>query len=276
MSFDTNPVHTIVKNVFSVFLEREVVITIILPSDYDRSKRYPLVLFNDGQDFEGLGMASILTDLQSTGESDPVLVVGIHANDNRIFEYGVAAEADYAGRGNRANATSDFVVRELIPHLHADYNILQERITYAGFSLGGLMALAIVWNNPQIFAKAGIFSGALWWRKRALHDDYSDSDRIMHAQLRNASVKPDLQFWFQCGSLDEYDDRDGDGVIDSIQDTLECIAELEKKGYTWNRDVFYTEIAFGEHNLKTWSEALPGFLRWASDNKAGCKKKTEN
>ena len=48
----------------------------------------------------------------------------------------------------------------------------------------------------------------------------------------------------------------------------ECIAELEKKGYAWNRDVFYTEIAFGEHNLKTWSEALPGFLRWASENKA--------
>ncbi|MCF2497568.1 alpha/beta hydrolase [Dyadobacter chenhuakuii] len=265
MSFDTNPVHTIVNHVFSVFLEREVVITIILPADYDRSKHYPLVLFNDGQDFEGLGMASILTDLLSDGEFGPVLIVGIHANENRIFEYGVAAEADYAGRGDRANATSDFVVKELIPHLHAEYNISQERIAYGGFSLGGLMALDIVWNNPQIFAKAGIFSGALWWRRRALNDDYSDSDRIMHAQLRNASVKPDLKFWFQCGSLDEYDDRDGDGVIDSIQDTLECIAELEKKGYAWNRDVFYTEIAFGEHNLKTWSEALPGFLRWASE-----------
>ncbi|MCF2490888.1 esterase family protein [Dyadobacter sp. CY347] len=264
MSFATDPVQSITKNVFSVSLEREVVVTILLPKDFGPSQAYPLILFNDGQDFEGLGLAQTLADLQSSREIDPVLIVGIHANDNRIYEYGVAAEADYAGRGNRAEATSRFVVQELIPHLNEAYNVVKERITYAGFSLGGLMAMDIVWNNPQIFSKAGIFSGALWWRKRALHDDYNDSDRIMHAQLRNAETKPDLKFWFQCGSLDEYDDRDGDGVIDSIQDTLECIAELERKGYAWNRDVFYKEIAFGEHNLKTWSEALPDFLRWVS------------
>ena len=192
----------------------------------------------------------------------PALIVGIHANDARIFEYGIAAEADYAGRGDKAQKTTDFVLNELLLFLNENYNI-QEGIVYAGFSLGGLMALDAVWNHPEIFSKAGVFSGALWWRRTALNDNYHDYDRIMHAQLRNSNRKAGLKFWFQCGSLDEYDDRDGDGVIDSIQDTLECIAELERKGYAWNQDVCYTEIELGEHNPDTWSKVLPAFLSWA-------------
>lgn len=225
------------------------------------------MLFNDGQDFEALAIARVAQQLQATGETAPFLIAGIHANENRIYEYGIAAEADYAGRGNRAGATSNFVTKELLPFLNTDYHVAKEDVVYAGFSLGGLMALDIVWNNPDIFSKAGVFSGSLWWRRRALHDGYYDSDRIMHTQLSNANTKPDLKFWFQCGSLDEYDDRDGDGVIDSIQDTLECIATLERKGYAWNRDVFYKEIALGEHNLNTWSKALPDFFKWAFSEK---------
>ncbi|MCF2506168.1 esterase family protein [Dyadobacter sp. CY107] len=267
MSFSHKPVFPIARKVFSVFLEREVTLSVIQPINFDPACAYPLVLFNDGQDFEGLGMSQIISQLQSDGEIDPVLVVGIHANYDRIYEYGVAAEADYAGRGNRAGATSDFVTKELLPFINDEYHVARDHIVYAGFSLGGLMALDIVWNNPGIFSKTGVFSGALWWRKRALHDGYDDSDRIMHTQLRHGEVKQNLKFWFQCGSLDEYDDRDGDGVIDSIQDTLECIAILEKKGYAWNREVFYKEIALGEHNLDTWSEALPDFFKWAFSEK---------
>ena len=256
------PILLITQNVLSISLERDVVISILIPNDFHSSKAYPLILFNDGQDFERLRMSEIVGEMLHSGEIPPALIVGIHANDARIFEYGIAAEADYAGRGDKAQKTTDFVLNELLLFLNENYNI-QEGIVYAGFSLGGLMALDAVWNHPEIFSKAGVFSGALWWRRTALNDNYHDYDRIMHAQLRNSNRRGGLKFWFQCGSLDEYDDRDGDGVIDSIQDTLECIAELERKGYAWNRDVCYTEIELGEHNLDTWSKALPAFLSWA-------------
>ncbi|MCE7068462.1 esterase family protein [Dyadobacter sp. CY326] len=252
----------ITKNLFSLSLEREVVISIIPPINFNPDMAYKLVLFNDGQDFDRLRMEAIAGEMQLANEVPPMLIVGIHANDERIFEYGVAAEADYAGRGNKAGRTTSFVVNELLPSLLTDYRI-QEGIVYAGFSLGGLMALDAVWNNPETFSKAGVFSGSLWWRRTALNDGYQHYDRIMHAHIASSARKNGLGFWFQCGSLDEYDDRDGDGVIDSIQDTLECIAELEKKGYVWNRDVFYTEIEMGEHNPETWSAALPAFFKWA-------------
>jgi enterochelin esterase-like enzyme len=252
------------RSILSAFLHREVTLSVLLPIDYNPDRTYPLQLFNDGQDFGALRLADTLKALQSTRQITPAVVVGIHANHDRLSEYGVAARPDYAGRGDKASSTTAFVLKELLPFLKQEYHVDVTGITYAGFSLGGLMALDVVLNHPQIFTNAGVFSGSLWWRRKALTEGYCDSDRIMHEQIRNAVKKPGLKFWFQCGTLDESDDRDGDGVIDSIQDTLECISALERAGYGWGRDVFYTEVHNGYHNPETWSAILPDFLKWAS------------
>lgn len=250
---------------YSVFLGREVTVTILLPAGHQASERYPLVLFNDGQDFEALQMAATAAALQSAGKMVPSVIVGIHANHARIHEYGIARQPDYTGRGDKAGATSSFVVHELVPHLAEHYHTKEHGNTYAGCSLGGLMAFDVVWNYPEIFSKAGVFSGSLWWRQKALSEGYSEADRIMHRQIRETERTSPVQCWFQCGTWDEYDDRDGDGVIDSIQDTLECIAELERKGYKWGKDIRYLEVKEGMHNPDTWAKALPDFLAWVSE-----------
>ena len=251
------------QRIFSAHIEREVTISIILPQDYSSFNTYTLLLINDGQDFLALGIENILRELQINNTIHPIIVAGLHAGPNRIYEYGTSNQPDYANRGNKAGNTRDFILYELLPYLRKSYSFEENKIVYAGFSLGGLMALDIAWNQPDIFAKTAVFSGALWWRKKAIEDGYDDADRIMHAQIRNSVNKPDLKFWFQCGGKDETDDRDGDGIIDSIQDTLECIAELERKGYAWNKDISYLEMPHGEHNIPTWSLALPQFLVWA-------------
>lgn len=267
MNLTRHPVTSFDISLYSSFLGREVVLSVVLPPDdsdvQPRGGTCPVLLFNDGQDFGALKIKDILTEMNGAGSINPFLTIGIHAGQDRIYEYGTAAQPDYAGRGNKAGLTTSFILMELIPFLKDNFEIETEGITYAGFSLGGLMALDIAWNHPGIFSKVGVFSGSLWWRSRSLSEGYRNSDRIMHAQIRNLPFKPALKFWFQCGSRDEYDDRDCDGIIDSIQDTLECIAELERKGYAWNRDVFYHEIKNGEHNVQTWSSALPRFLSWA-------------
>lgn len=251
------------QSISSLFLHREILISVKLPIHYNEAVQYPLLLINDGQDFEALRINHILTDLQINDIIEPIIVVGIHAGTDRLQEYGTVCKPDYAHRGSKAGATTDFVLKELLQFLSDHYPVDITNITYAGFSLGGLMALDMTWNHPDIFSKAGIFSGALWWRQKALDAGYKDADRIMHEQIRNSSLKPDLKFWFQTGTNDETDDRDQDGIIDSIQDTLECIAELERKGFVWGKDIKYCETRGGEHNPETWSREMPDFLIWA-------------
>ncbi|HRG08691.1 MAG TPA: esterase family protein, partial [Cyclobacteriaceae bacterium] len=65
------------------------------------------------------------------------------------------------------------------------------------------------------------------------------------------------------GLLDEQSDRNKNSVIDSIDDTLDLIVELTKKGYRPFHDIHYLELPQGAHDLPTWGRALPEFLKWA-------------
>ncbi len=63
--------------------------------------------------------------------------------------------------------------------------------------------------------------------------------------------------------MDETQDRNNNGIIDSIDDTLDLIKDLEAKGYDKTKDIFYYEMPNGHHDMPTWGKALPVFLKWA-------------
>ena len=108
-----------------------------------------------------------------------------------------------------------------------------------------------------------MFSGSLWWRSKDLHQGYNEhTDRIMHKLIRQGQFKPGLKFYFTTGSLDEKMDRNSNGIIDSIDDTLGLIEELEKKGYKNEGDIHYINYEDGKHDVKTWGRAMPAFLKW--------------
>jgi len=126
------------------------------------------------------------------------------------------------------------------------------------------MALDIAWNHPQEFRRVGVFSGSLWWR--TVDQDESDFDekkhRIMHNQIRNGQYYPWLKFFFETGILDETADRNNNGIIDAIDDTLSLIDELVSIGYNRKEDIKYLELADGKHDIKTWGRAMGVFLKW--------------
>lgn len=72
-----------------------------------------------------------------------------------------------------------------------------------------------------------------------------------------------MKFWFQCGTLDETADRNQNGVIDAIDDTLDVIKELQEKGYSYPVDITYVQVEGGKHDLQTWAMVFPQFLEWA-------------
>lgn len=254
------------QKIHSKFLDRDVVYDVILPPDYElSSQKFKTLYMNDGQDLDALKMEEVLNTLYQNQEIPSFVLIAIHTNQNRIKEYGTAKMADYKGRGDLATKYNQFIINELIKEITQKYKVSTSKDDnyFCGFSLGGLSAMDIVWNNPDLFSKVGVFSGSFWWRKKAYEDGYDDhNDRIMHVLVREKSKNEGQKFWFECGTNDEKDDRNGNGIIDSIDDTLDLIRELENKGYKRETDVIYHEVEGGEHNQKTWSEAMPVFLKW--------------
>ncbi|HTR27777.1 MAG TPA: alpha/beta hydrolase-fold protein [Puia sp.] len=224
-----------------------------------------LLLINDGQELGRMGLAGILEELDGRGGLGPLLCVGIHAGAARKMEYGTAGRADYQGWGKLAGAYSRFVMEELIPAVRLRYGVASfKEKAFAGFSLGALSAMDIVWRNPREFARVGCFSGSFWWRTKDKSDPAYDEarDRIMHEEVRKGGYYPWLKFFFECGTADEQEDRNHNGVIDSIDDTQDLIAELVRKGYDGASAIRYLEIADGKHDVETWARAMPAFLLW--------------
>ena len=253
------------KTLQSKFLQREVKVDFYLPSHVSDPSQMSLLLINDGQDMEVMGFEKILERLYAEQSIGPLFCAAIHAGAERKMEYGIANHPNYKGQGAKAGAYTSFIMEELIPYIKETYRVFSFREkAFAGFSLGGLSALDIVWNNPDEFSKAGVFSGSFWWRSVDQTDKEYDDDkhRIMQQQIRNGRFHPGLKFFFQCGNMDETKDRNQNGIIDSIDDTLDVIKELVTKGYKNGKDIYYMEMKDGRHDIATWGRAMPEFLKW--------------
>lgn len=249
----------------SVHLKRAVMVDFYLPVNVPQPEEMSLLLINDGQDLPKFGFSTLLQGLYEEQAIRPVFCVGIHAGEERKMEYGTAAMPDFNGRGAKAPLYTKFIFDELLPYIRTTYQVysFREKL-FAGFSLGALTAFDIVWSFPQEFSTVAVFSGSLWWRTRDQDDeDYNeDTDRIIHQQVRNGQYHPWLKFFFQCGALDEEKDRNKNGVIDSIDDTLDLIKELKAKGYP-DENITFLLLDDGKHDVETWGKAMPVFLKWA-------------
>ena len=250
----------------SAFLKRKVKVDFYLPRHVTDPSQMSLLLINDGQDLQKMGFESILGKLYEGDDAiEPLLCVAIHCGTERKMEYGVAGMPDYKGFGAKASLYTSFIFKELLPFLRKKFNVpsFKEK-AFAGFSLGGLTAIDIVWNHPGEFSKVGVFSGSLWWRNidQTLKEYDDDKHRIIHQQIRNGVYSPWLKFFFQCGNKDETKDRNHNGIIDSIDDTRDLVKELEKKGYSKEKDIHYLEMQDGHHDIFTWGRAMPEFLKW--------------
>ena len=247
----------------SAFLRRNVRLDCYLPDNVERPESLRLLLINDGQDLESMGLNGLLDEWWEERAIAPLLCVGIHAGKNRLQEYGTASQADFKGRGGKAFLYTHFIIQEQLPFLQREFRIpsFKEK-AFAGWSLGGLSALDMVWNHPQIFQTAGVFSGSLWWRSKAYENGYDErTDRIMHAQIRAREANVHQRFFFECGTEDETADRNANGVIDSIDDTRDLMTALVEQGVS-PASIHYLEIPEGRHDAATWGLALPEFIRW--------------
>lgn len=248
---------------YSTFLKREVHLSVFYKNDAVLEE---VIIINDGQDLSVMPLEDMLQSHINSKKSN-IGIIGCAAapGDERRQEYGVQWAADYKGRGSKAKDYAQFVLQELLPYIQS-HTYTNDKTSYsiAGWSLGGLSAMDIAWHAPTVFSKVGVFSGSLWWRNPDLIKDDA-FHRLMHHRVKNSESKPNLKFWFQAGTEDEKADRNNNGIIDAIDDTLDLITELESKGYVQGKDLLFHIEQGGKHDVETWSRMMPLFLDWIMD-----------
>ena len=251
------------KKIESRFLNREVGFDAYLPVNVSHPEKMELLLINDGQDLPKMPFDEIFSELLQRGKVKPLVCVGIYCGEDRKMEYGMAGKPDYKGWGAKAGLYTRFILEELIPYISNTYYLPSiPTISFAGFSLGALSAMDIAWNQPDKFSKVGVFSGSLWWRSVDYDNDYEDDKhRMMHQQVRLGKYHAGLKFFLQCGEQDEKADRNNNGIIDSVDDTLALVNELKAKGYSED-SIYYLLVPDGMHDVSTWGRCFPEFLKW--------------
>ncbi|MBS0200965.1 MAG: esterase family protein [Proteobacteria bacterium] len=272
-------------------------VRLLLPPGYNAhsTTRYPTLYVNDGQDMEAVGLQATLDDLYRHHQIKPMVVVAIDMPQDRMAGYGVSdrakgvsviANTKYGPVGANAQAYSQWLANTLVPYVDAHWRTRRgaDSRWLLGWSLGAINAFSVGWQYPGVFGKVGAFSPSFWLSTDSSDAKVVQATRIAHALIKRVPPPRDSRFFLDAGDAEEKNDRDGDGIIDVIDDVFDLMQGwvgddgrmhkgLKQLGYSINVDyatkpdaseaVFY-RLPGGEHNQKSWARMLPAFLQWAS------------
>lgn len=279
------------------FAPERLHVTVYLPPDYAsavaRGKRYPVLYANDGQDMPAVGLQPTLAKLYRAHAIRPIIVVAVDMLVDRASGYGLSDRATSRSLvggsrigpiGTRAYDYSAWLATALVPYIDAHYRTVPAPRSRAilGWSLGALNAFNLGWQYPEVFGTVGAFSPSFW-----LAADRSSAAAVQRTRLAQAMVgasarRVGLRMWFEIGSAEETDDRDGDGINDAVDDLQDLVLGyhtaaglqapgLAQLGYPISTDpnaspsapLVLTVLPGGQHNQASWKRMLPDFLRWA-------------
>ena len=281
------------------FAPEQIKVAIYLPPGYERAvaagRRYPVLYANDGQDMPAVGLQSTLAQLYRDTAIEPVIVVAIDMLADRASAYGLSDRATSRSIvggsrigpiGTRAQDYSAWVATQLVPYIDTHYRTrrsARER-TILGWSLGALNAFNLAWQYPDVFGRVGAFSPSFWLASDRSNADTIQKSRLAQGIVNRSSKRAGLKLWFSVGTAEETSDRNGDGVIDAIEDVQELIEGyraadgfqargLQQLGYSVDpdyaqdpsrhADVVLLLLKDGQHNQASWKKMLPPFLLWA-------------
>jgi enterochelin esterase-like enzyme len=187
-----------------------------------------LVVVYDGRDYLRQGkLPRIVDNLIAQKRISPVALA--------MVAHGGAAirGVEYACN----EATTGFVVNQVLPLARAELNLVDPQIIPGAFgvigaSMGGLMSLYTALRHPEIFGRALSQSGAF---------GIDDTEMVVFDLVRDGAPKP-LKIWIDVGTYDS---------PELIPPNRRMGALLKAKGYA----VTYTEQP-GGHNYASWRNMM--------------------
>ncbi len=205
-------------------------IEISVPSDYDDSKRYPVIYYNDGDLFADV--FGFLTTLNAP----PFIMVGISGTNNRAERFldyqDPVVSADLGDYTPKASLYSEAIIDEIMPFVEDKYKIDGSKKAIFGISLGGLHATWMAIKYPQVFNFIGALSPSYWVANEALFMENLDD-------LVPSGLAAPTKVYFDRGSAE-------------WRNHLSFISLLKTAGLKYGETLFYYEVFGADHSPEDW------------------------
>ena len=229
-------------------LPQRLRIDVSLPIEYEGTdRRYPVVYLIDGHWFFPI-VSHAVRPLELSGELPPFIVVGVGYASEGLSRSGeeervnllrfrdLTPTADtsnwyrtvWSGRLDEAGIepghAEEFVrliEREVKPLVHRHYRADSADETLAGFSLGGLFALHVLFRHTHLFHRYVAGSPSLWWGERVMlkiEAEYAEEKRDLKTRL-----------FLSMGALEESGSLASFGMLSNFKVLLETLAS---RGYS--------------------------------------------
>jgi uncharacterized protein len=185
-----------IDSIQSTVLNEKRILNIYLPEGYspDSAKTYPVIYLLDGsadEDFIHVVGLVQFCNFSWVNTLPKSIVVGIaNVDRKRDFTYPTTIaqdKKDFPTTGNSEKFIA-FMENELQPYIQKNYKCNTSKMLI-GQSLGGLLALEILFKQPQLFTHYAIISPSLWWdneslfkiKPKVLQNDFLQSTQIFIA-----------------------------------------------------------------------------------------------
>lgn len=206
-------------------------IHVYVPPSYDSSprKRYPVLYAHDGQNAfstagPGVAFGWGPWDLDKTANRliaerriEEIIIVAIDCSNERYKEYRGPADWTKAGESAQYDRYQRFLTEELKPKIDREYRSKKtaKDTGTIGSSMGGVVSLALGWNQPKVFGKVASLSGAFQVESRA----------ALNSLRGYQGKKKPIRIYLDSGRMDH------GGGDDGMKDTQAVANELRRIGY---------------------------------------------
>ncbi len=220
-------------------LGREVPFKLYFPARFRPSRRYPLLIVHDGDDYLRFSvLKTVFDNLIHRLEVAP-MVVALITSGNRLVEY-----ADHPTH-------AQFLAEELTPHLEERYPLIArpEGRGLMGASFGAVASLSTAWRYPEIYGRLLLQSGSFAFTDIGReHDRGPAFDPVVEFvnAFRDRPGMPSQKVFVSCGTYESliYENR---SMVPLLQET--------------GMQVKYVEARDG-HNWENWRDRLRQGLSW--------------
>jgi len=219
-------------------LEQDVALRVYLPARFRRSRRYPLLLVHDGDDYLRFAAFKVVLDNLIHRLEIAPMIVALTRSGNRLEEY--AADPRHAR----------FLTDELTPELESRFPLIGTPAARGlmGASFGGVASLHTAWRSPGFFSRLLLQSGSFAFSDIGDHRRGPAFDPVARFvnEFRDRPGRPAERIFLSCGTYESliYENR---SIVPLLQST--------------GCDVRYVEARDG-HNWENWRDRMREGLSW--------------